>query len=59
MVSEKMVHRIELVAQAIYETAQTGCLWANEPTIRKEPSGNMPAMPSICWTMTSAFFFWP
>ena len=36
MVSEKMEHRIELVAQAIHETAQTGCLWANEPTIRKE-----------------------
>ena len=36
MVSEKMVHRIELVAQAIYETAQTGCLWVNEPAIRKE-----------------------
>ena len=36
MVSEKMEHRIELVAQAIHETAQTGCLWVNEPTIRKE-----------------------
>lgn len=36
MVSEKMVHRIELVAQAIHETAQTGGLWADEPTIRKE-----------------------
>ena len=35
MDSEKMLHRIELVAQAIYETAQTGCLWVNEPTIRK------------------------
>jgi hypothetical protein len=36
MVGEKMEHRIELVAEAIHETARTGCLWANEPTIRKE-----------------------
>lgn len=36
MISEKMGHRIELVAQAIHETAQTGGLWADEPTIRKE-----------------------
>jgi hypothetical protein len=36
MVSEKMGHRIELVAQAIHGAAQTGGLWANEPTIRKE-----------------------
>ncbi|WP_246529730.1 hypothetical protein [Microvirga zambiensis] len=36
MISEKMGHRIERVAQAIYETAQTGCLWADEPTVRQE-----------------------
>ena len=36
MVSAKVEHRIELVARAIHETARTGCLWANEPTIRKE-----------------------
>jgi hypothetical protein len=36
MTSEKMKHRVELVAQAIHEAAQTGCLWLNEPAIRKE-----------------------
>ena len=36
MISEKMGHRIELVARAIHESARTGGLWANEPTIRRE-----------------------
>lgn len=36
MVSEKMEHRVELVAQTIHEAAQPDCLWVNEPAIRKE-----------------------
>ena len=36
MTSEKMKHRVELVAQAIHEAARTGCLWLNEPAIRRE-----------------------
>lgn len=33
---ETMEHRVELVAQAIHEAAQTGCQWMNEPAIYKE-----------------------
>ena len=31
-----MNYKIEMVAQAIYEAEHEGCLWANEPAIRKD-----------------------
>ncbi len=31
-----MDYKVELVAQAFYEAEQEGCLWGNEPAVRKE-----------------------
>ena len=31
-----MDYKVEMVAQTIYAAEHEGCLWANEPTIRKE-----------------------
>lgn len=36
MDQEMTEHRIELVAQAIYEAQQQECSWDTEPTIRRE-----------------------